>query len=193
MLRWYIEGENNHMCYDMKLIMAPWQALRFWDEFRSTNIIHCSAYISKALKLVNLTAPSLCQSADQRYAGIGCQLHHLKAKDLMMGKVIKMQLKNDTVDLRSNASASIENRGRTSFFESPGVFLMFFYLTKFGRNGFGSIENRSPTAWFSGPMTNFTLRGTSLVATKRLYKRVCSKSRASGLGSPSKKKSDLRV
>ena len=65
----------------------------------------------------------------------------------------------DTVDLRSNASASIENRGRTSFFESPDVFLMFFYLTKFGRNGFGSSENRSRTAWFSGPMTYFTLRG----------------------------------
>ena len=40
---------------------------------------------------MNLTAPSLCQSADQRYAGIGCQLHPLKAKDLMMDKVIRIE------------------------------------------------------------------------------------------------------
>ena len=78
-----------------------------------------------------------------------------------------------TVDLRSNASASIENLGRTSFFESPDVFLMFYYLRKFGWNGFGSSENRSRTAWFSGPMTNFTSRGTFLDVFSHLYKRVC--------------------
>ena len=82
-------------------------------------------------------------------------------------------LNQHTVDSRSNASASIENRGRTSFFESPDVFLMFFYLTKFGRNGSGSIENRSRTAWFSGPMTNFTSRGTFLDASLHLCKRPC--------------------
>ena len=56
-----------------------------------------------------------------------------------------MNIKNrypDTVELRSNAPASIENRSCTSFSLSPGIFFLFFYLETFGSNGFGSIENR---------------------------------------------------
>ena len=56
--------------------------------------MHSSAYQFKALQLVNLTAPSLSQSAHQGYAGISRPLHPLKAKDLMMDRVIR-NLKSD--------------------------------------------------------------------------------------------------
>ena len=76
----------------------PWRAwwastlkVKFW----STHIICSLAYQSKALELEKLIAPSLYQSAHQGYAGIGCQLHHLKTKDLMMGIETKTRQKND--------------------------------------------------------------------------------------------------
>ena len=42
-----------------------------------------------------MIAPSLYQSAHHGYAGIGCQLHHLKTKDLIMDKETKIRWKND--------------------------------------------------------------------------------------------------
>ena len=44
---------------------------------------------------MNLIAPSLYQSALLGYAGISCQLHPLKAKDLMMYRVIQIKRKKD--------------------------------------------------------------------------------------------------
>ena len=42
---------------------------------------------------MNWSAQSLRQSAHQGYAGIGRQLHPLKAHDLMMDRVIKIKQK----------------------------------------------------------------------------------------------------
>ena len=52
-------------------------------------------YQLKALELANETISSLCLSSCRGCAGIGRQLHPLKAKDLMMGKVSKTIRKND--------------------------------------------------------------------------------------------------
>ena len=64
--------------------------------------MHSLAYQLKALQLVNLTAPSLCQSADQGYAIISRPLHPLKAKDLMMDRVITNLKSNGKMICRVN-------------------------------------------------------------------------------------------
>ena len=53
------------------------------------------AYQLNYLELRKSTIPLLCQSGHRGCAGIGRQLHPLKAKDLMKDKVIKNKLKNN--------------------------------------------------------------------------------------------------
>ena len=64
--------------------------------------MHSSAYQLKALQLVNLTAPLLCHSAHQDYAEISRPLYPLKAKDLMMDRVIKNLKSNGKMIYRVN-------------------------------------------------------------------------------------------
>ena len=83
------------ICSGKNPMTGPRQASTLWFEFLGTHIIYSSAYQSDTLELVNLIAPSLYQSALLGYAGISCQLHPLKAKDLMMYRVIQIKRKKD--------------------------------------------------------------------------------------------------
>ena len=53
------------------------------------------AYQLKALELTNSTISLIYQSAQCGCAGIGRQLHPLKAKDLLKDKVIEIKWEND--------------------------------------------------------------------------------------------------
>ena len=53
------------------------------------------AYQLKALELTNSAIPLIYQSAHCGCAGIGRQLHPLKAKDLLKDKVIEIKREND--------------------------------------------------------------------------------------------------
>ena len=62
------ESINQHLGF--KWVTKSW----------SNDILHSSAYQLKALEFVHSAFPYLCQHAHQRCAGIGLQLHPLKAK-----------------------------------------------------------------------------------------------------------------
>ena len=53
------------------------------------------AYQLKALELTNSTIPLIYQSAHCGCAGIGRQLHPMKAKDLLKDKLIEIKREND--------------------------------------------------------------------------------------------------
>ena len=75
-LRWYIESINQHLGF------------KWITEFWSSNIIHSSGYLLKALEIANSKIPSLCQPAYWGWAGIGRQLPPLKVE---YWKLIKIE------------------------------------------------------------------------------------------------------
>ena len=93
-------------------------------------------YQLKALELANETISSLCLSSCRGCAGIGRQLHPLKAKNLMSDEVLKIEWKND---IRGFKSKFIK-KSRAREFNYPTDISVNTSMVRWNRSSTASLE-----------------------------------------------------